>query len=500
MSRCDPEFQPAREAPSGMVISSPVEKVKGAVPSFRLTFFLIGVASLVSCLFHVYLFRKFTPVYTATTCGNETAVLNDIELGSDIHVELEISVTCFNPNPYSIEILASTPGQVWASSIRVGDLSVVPGSTLQEYGKGVIRVKMNSDLTGGSATSLLPHFVTDSQVPIKMELQFRVGVSVSFGLTSWGAAMPFAKKCGLNVVGILRTRIGPLVCRESFEDLVIPDVDANADAFADMSFSANQVAPVEVAEGTMAKDISLITMISLTFTCGVISIYVSFFWPTRLLAFLEDRRSKLADWRKSRWEAAETWIASMHARGAAKPEPAPKDELVALFKEGTGDLHNDMPVDGLGRTSDLHQEQAPGDIESPQRAPVPTNNEDSSGRGAGMTRAAGFFADDVDRPLLEGGSERHRADSLSARNADEEEHAALRSISITGDETLLVGGVDLPPPSPPPPPPPPLPPRRRSRGESSDNPLAEASPPNEEKAEADAAANTAPTGAVADML
>ena len=70
----------------------------------------LGVLMLLYGLFNTYLFIKFTPVYTATSCGDQTALLKKFEVGDSIHVGVEIHVLCSNPNPYDVKILNDTPG------------------------------------------------------------------------------------------------------------------------------------------------------------------------------------------------------------------------------------------------------------------------------------------------------------------------------------------------------------------------------------------------------
>ena len=78
----------------------------------------IGALLLLYGLFNTYLFIKLTPVYTATSCGDQTALLRKFEVGESIHVAVEIHVTCSNPNPYAVKILHDTPGHVFVGKDR----------------------------------------------------------------------------------------------------------------------------------------------------------------------------------------------------------------------------------------------------------------------------------------------------------------------------------------------------------------------------------------------
>lgn len=256
-----------------------------------------GLVCLCSGVFHTCMFVKFTPVYSETECGDETAMLDRFEFASSVDLGMDINVTCRNPNPYSIEILASTPGRVFIeldgkdarSRFEIGTLRVISGSSLRERGAGSVAVRMDAQLSGAETNALLPHVLEDPAVRVLMELQFEVGVYVSFGLGQWGTSAPFRKKCGLQMAGLLvnrfvdasspdqRSRLGPLVCRGDFEGMRIPGVGEEERIPEDgrMGFTAAQVAPAEVAAGERTKNLSLLTAILLSFSCGFALLYYS---------------------------------------------------------------------------------------------------------------------------------------------------------------------------------------------------------------------------------
>eukprot|EP00440_Ansanella_granifera_P023646 gb/GFBE01025679.1/.p1 GENE.gb/GFBE01025679.1/~~gb/GFBE01025679.1/.p1 ORF type:complete len:508 (+),score=77.61 gb/GFBE01025679.1/:1-1524(+) len=268
---------------------------------------IVGLVLICIGIFHTFVLIQLTPVYTETECGHQEAELKNFAVGvREIHVDLEISVTCTNPNPYKIDILSSTPGRVYVgvgAREEVGKLKVVPGSSLPEKGTGKVRVQMNAVISGADSDRLLPHFLADSAVPILMELQFNVGVYVSFGLGfgSWGTVAPFKKACGLKMLGLLvnqfvsaqdtrkRGRLGPLVCRDSFNGIVIPPIGEAAETPEDgnMGFSAAQVAPTEVEAGEAVKNFSLGLIISLSFFVGTVMLYTFFYGETPAMLKLE---------------------------------------------------------------------------------------------------------------------------------------------------------------------------------------------------------------------
>lgn len=252
----------------------------------------VGVLLFICGGFYIILLRKLTPVYTATECGHQEAELDQFSVGlQTIHVGMNIQVSCSNPNPYKIDILSSTPGRVFIGGMdnpkEVGKLAVIPGSYLPEMGHGTVRVRMNADISGETSDELLPHLLADAALPIFMELKFNVGVYVSFGLGSWGVTAPFKKDCGLKMMGLLvnqfqdqedtrkQGRLGPLVCRTSFTGMVLPRIGEESETPADgnMGFSAAQVAPMEVEAGECAKNVSLISLILISWFLSAVFLY-----------------------------------------------------------------------------------------------------------------------------------------------------------------------------------------------------------------------------------
>lgn len=229
-----------------------------------------GVFLLFYAWVNLQLYWKFTPVYTPVACGHQAGTLDDLQMSTErIHVGLKISVQCKNPNPYTIVIVGSTPGRVYIGpledKLETGNLTVMPGSNMTERGNGTVHVTMDQTLYGHTAQLLVHHMLYDDSIPVWMELQFDAGVYMNFGLRSWGAAMPYKKLCGMKVGGMLvpdqgaKSRLGPLVCGETFEDLVVPPVGAEEyeTDTGEMGFKASQVAPKEVEQGTIAKNMSL---------------------------------------------------------------------------------------------------------------------------------------------------------------------------------------------------------------------------------------------------
>mmetsp|Transcript_2925 Transcript_2925/g.7013 ORF Transcript_2925/g.7013 Transcript_2925/m.7013 type:complete len:378 (+) Transcript_2925:33-1166(+) len=241
----------------------------------------LGALLLSYGLFNTYLFFKFTPVYTATSCGDQTGLLKQLEVGESIHVGLEISVVCSNPNPYAVKILNDTPGHVFVGKDRgadVGVLTLLGGSTLPAEGQGEIKVFMDSHIAKESSGALAEKFLGNGEIPIFLELKFNVGVDIRFGLQHFGTTAPFDKKCGMNIGGLFdrsANKLGPMVCRSSFDELTELPHLGEAPPGA-MSFSAAQMAPDRVRMGERLKNVGILGAGSLSYFLGLFLTY-SFF-------------------------------------------------------------------------------------------------------------------------------------------------------------------------------------------------------------------------------
>ncbi|CAJ1342528.1 unnamed protein product [Effrenium voratum] len=236
----------------------------------------VGIALLLYGLFNTYLFVKFTPVYSATSCGDQTAEIKNFEIGETILVSLEIHVLCSNPNPYQVKILKATPGNVYIGEHRgtdVGVLTLLEGSALPAEGEGLVKVLMESEISKSSSGSLAKKFLGNGEIPIFMELKFDVGIDINFGLQRFGTTAPFDKKCGMNIGAMFQraaNKLGPMVCRDSFEELVLPDL---GEAPGPMSFSAAQMDPDRIRMGERLKNVSILGVGGVCYLVGFFLTY-----------------------------------------------------------------------------------------------------------------------------------------------------------------------------------------------------------------------------------
>lgn len=227
-------------------------------------------------IFHIYLFARFSPVFSTIECGKTAARVEHLHFStSSINASLRITVQCSNPNAYAIDILESRRGRVFVSNrqhplgdlVEVGQLQVVPGSFLQEYGTGFIRIELSTVLADEVLGDFFPFILETPSYPILLQLQFRIGIAVQFGCVgTWTTEASFDKACGLNMGGVFShspSLLGAVVCGQAFEELQIPPLGEEVPADGNMGFTAQQVAADEVARGELAKNLSL----GMTITC-----------------------------------------------------------------------------------------------------------------------------------------------------------------------------------------------------------------------------------------
>jgi len=226
------------------------------------------VVGLLLLVVPLYEYFRFSPVYNPTECGDQVATVDN--------TGLFIRVKCWNPNPYHIQILTSKRGKAYlrlpgGQLNHFGDLEVIPGSQLPEQGAGHVRIRIDTQLP------TLLTFLADRETPLFMELEFDVGVQISFGLFGvlqpvFQTSAPFKKACGLN---IRMGRPGPLLCRDSFvgmepphvlpkvpelEEPEVSDEVAHAIHGERMRFTADQVDPDQIAAGEQIKNIGMLLL------------------------------------------------------------------------------------------------------------------------------------------------------------------------------------------------------------------------------------------------
>lgn len=178
-------------------------------------------------------FFRFTPVYSDVQFSFEPVKLDKFSFNGGFHVNLTLTVTCDNPNPYTVEVRSTDHLQVYMGKNRhpVAIVTDLPHATLPAHGKGSIAAHVSIVPTrktlGPAATA-----VFGGQVPMYIEIELEVSLALNFIFGNFSATVPFVKDCGLMVqlYAIGGRNTGPLVCADSFDDFMVAKIDRSPGA------------------------------------------------------------------------------------------------------------------------------------------------------------------------------------------------------------------------------------------------------------------------------
>lgn len=195
--------------------------------------FIFGLLLLLLGAWATQQFFRFTPVYNDVLCSFEPIQLEKFTFSGGFHVNLTITVSCYNPNPYEVDVTSNKHLQVYMGKNRnpVGAVTDVPHALLPAHGKGsaVAHVQVTpTRQTLGSAASM----VFGAQVPLFIAIELEVAVSLDFVFGNFSTIQPFVKDCGLSVqlYNIGGKQTGNLACAESFDDLMVSKIDRSPGA------------------------------------------------------------------------------------------------------------------------------------------------------------------------------------------------------------------------------------------------------------------------------
>lgn len=257
------------------------------IPWFILPTCILTVGSICLLLgtWAAHLYQRFTPLYQDLDCRLLDPTLDSLQTSlAGIDVGLNIQVQCRNPNTYTIAIKDSKQGNVYVGDERtlVGAVSQIESPNLPAMGTGTVTAKNAIDI--GAATGLqLAGLLFLNQMPIYLELNMLIVIDVFFLFGRWETSLPLRKDCGMNLAGLAGLianphagRLGPLVCGNNFDELVIPPASSAAPG-GSLRFSALQIAPEEVEKGRQIKDTSLKTAMAVFFSLAIILLLLGSF-------------------------------------------------------------------------------------------------------------------------------------------------------------------------------------------------------------------------------
>lgn len=226
---------------------------------------------------------RFTPVYSDIECTFDLVKVGNMGFRGGFHVNLTITVSCDNPNPYTVEVGTTRHLQVYAGK-KINPVATVfdlPHATLPAHGKGSITAHGQiapTSKTVGPVTSAL----FGGQIPLYVEIELEVSLSLNFIFGNFSATVPFVKDCGLNVqlYPIAGKNTGNLACADSFDDLYISKIDRSPGAA--LKPQPLSLLDRQLIEAERAKTTGLGTLMGLFYGCALPILAVSTWYIYRL--------------------------------------------------------------------------------------------------------------------------------------------------------------------------------------------------------------------------
>lgn len=229
-------------------------------------------------------------------CGFGSANLENLRPGipliSPTTFKINIEMKCTNPNPYTISFEYSSKGGVFLGSgmTKVGDAMENPfsNSSLPAEGNGSVWASTEVSINAGVLTGVTGELITSSGVPLYVELNQKLGVSIRF---FWGGdfkvSQSFEKDCGMKISGLagiistLKVQVGKMACADSFDALTVPALGGGT-SDGNFHFSANDLDPEKIKQGKTAKDVGLGLAMGVTY-CSAFVLLVTFCYLCRAI-------------------------------------------------------------------------------------------------------------------------------------------------------------------------------------------------------------------------
>jgi hypothetical protein len=234
------------------------------------------VLLLIIGIYAAQLNGKYSPVYQEIDCGDEVITIGDLTLsGLTVSAELDILLTCTNPNPYDLQILDPKQGKIYlASTMQVlGDISAKAGVITQ--GTGQVTLLGSVKLEGLSAAAVIASILA-GPVHVFVDIRFTCKVEESLLVTNFAITPEFDQKCGVSI-DIQGEQAGGVSCADNFQDLVISDIGIETKPGA----ASMGVATETLEDATDSKNLYLgmsisiaFSMVALLLSCQACAVYV----------------------------------------------------------------------------------------------------------------------------------------------------------------------------------------------------------------------------------
>lgn len=185
-----------------------------------LQFFVLGIAFTV-------LYFHFTPLYTDIECFLDPVQFKRVSFRGGLTIKLNVSTTCWNPNPYTVEIKSNATEQVFVGRQRVPAATVLemPHALLPADSWGSINGLISIKPTRQVFPSLFS-LIMAGDVPIYLENKKQLTLNLDLILTKYTMVMEFSQRCGVKVrlTGLIKAKVGSPACGKEFGDLELPAV------------------------------------------------------------------------------------------------------------------------------------------------------------------------------------------------------------------------------------------------------------------------------------
>mmetsp|Transcript_71616 Transcript_71616/g.180851 ORF Transcript_71616/g.180851 Transcript_71616/m.180851 type:complete len:268 (+) Transcript_71616:137-940(+) len=235
---------------------------------------LSGFLLVLLAVWATLLFQRLTPLHTPIICETGSATVRTATSDSDI--ELVLSSKCENHNAYHVETTISKEGRVFMGKdfILVSSAIEIPRSMLPASGSGSVDLHIKLNVTVDTLGSLLGFVFAGKEVPIYIESRVDVVIDTnllpfarsSSGLGGFKTMQAMHERCGFNLQ--MPSRIGPMSCAGSFDQLELQSVSAHAKKDSGLSF--DRVTGSVIDEVTHTKDVALISAMSIGYGVGIV--------------------------------------------------------------------------------------------------------------------------------------------------------------------------------------------------------------------------------------
>jgi len=229
---------------------------------------ICGVLMIIWGVWLTQLWFRFTPIYSDIVCVLGLPIPKQLQVGVPLltptSFTMEVGTHCNNPNFYTIGFGISKKGEVTIGKDKtpVGWAMESPfsHSSLPANGNGTIWITSNVKISGQMLSGLTFDLLSNQGVPLYLELNMQISVTIQFFFGELPIKKWINKKCGMSI-GSLTTLaskkdfLGPMACADSWDLLTVPRLsDTGKDT---MTIRGDNMDPDELRRGAMAKNLGL---------------------------------------------------------------------------------------------------------------------------------------------------------------------------------------------------------------------------------------------------